>query len=58
MRKAWAVRPCLVGSPSIRQLPVTEVDAQAYLAKVKTAGSSEEALRSFLARYRAARGRE
>jgi len=45
----------LFGKPLIRELPVTEADAQAYLARVR-GSSAEELLRQFLARYRASRG--
>ncbi len=46
----------LLGKPLIRELPVTEADIQAYKSRVQ-GGSSEELLRQFLARYRAAKGR-
>lgn len=46
----------LLGKPLIRELPVTEADMQAYKARVQ-GGSSEELLRQFLARYRAAKGK-
>ena len=46
----------LFGNPLVRELPVTEADIQAYMARVK-GGSPEELLRQFLARYRAAKGR-
>jgi hypothetical protein len=46
----------LVGRPFIRELPVTEADTQAYLARVQ-GGSSEQLLLQFLARYRAAKGK-
>lgn len=46
----------LFGKPLVRELPVTEGDVQAYMARVK-GGSPEELLRQFLARYRAAKGR-
>jgi NADPH-dependent curcumin reductase CurA len=48
----------LTGSPLIRAMPVTEADMQAYLARVKSAGSAEQAIHSFLARYRSAKGHE
>ncbi len=44
----------LVGKPMVRELPVTEEDVRGYMARVK-GGSSEELLRQFLARYRAAK---
>jgi hypothetical protein len=53
--EAIQVLSSLAGSPFIRRVPVTEADAQAYLAKAKAAGSAEDALRGFLARYRAAK---
>jgi hypothetical protein len=46
----------LLGKPMIRELPVTEADVQAYMARVK-GGSPEDLLRQFLARYRAAKPR-
>ncbi|MEO7319566.1 MAG: hypothetical protein ABIZ56_11305 [Chthoniobacteraceae bacterium] len=46
----------LFGKPLIRDLPVTQADAQAYMARVQ-GGSPEELLRQFLARYRAATGK-
>jgi hypothetical protein len=45
----------LLGQPLIRELPVSDADIQAYMAKMR-GGSSEDLLRQFLARYRAARG--
>ena len=45
----------LFGKPLVRELPVTESDAQAYMERVK-GGSPQELLRQFLARYRAAKG--
>ena len=45
----------LFGKPLIRDLPVTEADARAFIALVKS-GSPEDVLRQFLARYRAAKG--
>jgi hypothetical protein len=53
---AMRVMSGLFGKPLIRELPVTEGDVQAYLARVK-GGSTEELLRQFLARYRAAKGK-
>jgi hypothetical protein len=47
----------LFGRPMVRELPVTEADAQAYIARVR-GGSPEELLRQFLARYRAAKGKD
>ena len=46
----------LVGKPLIRELPVTEGDIQAYASRVR-GGTSDELLRQFLARYRAAKGK-
>jgi hypothetical protein len=46
----------LFGKPLVRELPVTEADVQAYMARAK-GGSPEELFRQFLARYRAAKGR-
>jgi hypothetical protein len=46
----------LLGKPLIRDLPVSDADIQAYMARVR-GGSAEELLRQFLARYRAAKGR-
>jgi hypothetical protein len=45
----------LFGKPLIRDLPVTEADVQGFVALVK-GGSSEDVLRQFLARHRAAKG--
>ena len=45
----------LFGKPLIRDLPVTEADARAFIALVKS-GSPEDVLRQFLARYRATKG--
>ena len=45
----------LLGRPMIREVPVTEADIQAYMARVR-GSSPEELLRQFLARYRAAKG--
>ena len=46
----------LFGKPFVRNLPVTEADAQAYMARAQ-GGSPEELFRQFLARYRAAKGK-
>ena len=46
----------LFGKPLVRELPVTEGDVQAYMARAK-GGSAEDLFRQFLARYRAAKGR-
>jgi hypothetical protein len=54
--EALQVLGSLAGKPLVRELPVTEADAQAYLARVK-GGSAEDLLRQFLARYRSAKGR-
>jgi hypothetical protein len=53
--EAMAAMSGLFGKPLIRELPITEADARAYLARVQ-GGSPEEMLRQFLARYRAAKG--
>lgn len=45
----------LLGKPLIRELPVTEADVQAYLARAR-GGSPKDLFRQFLARYRAAEG--
>ena len=45
----------ILGKPLIRELPVTEGDVQAYMARAKS-GSPEELFRQFLARYRVAKG--
>lgn len=47
----------LFGKPFVRELPVTEADTEAYIARAKSVSSPEAAYREFLARYRAARGR-
>lgn len=52
---AMKVLSGLFGKPLIRELPVTEADAQAYLTRVR-GSSAEELLRQFLARYRASKG--
>jgi hypothetical protein len=54
--EALKVLSGLFGKPLVRTLPVTEGDVQTYLARVK-GGSSEDLLRQFLARYRAAKGK-
>ncbi len=46
----------LLGKPLIRELPVTQADAQSYKSRVQ-GGSPEDLLRQFLARYRAAKGK-
>lgn len=46
----------LVGTPMIRELPVTEADIQAYKSRASS-GSAEDLFRQYLARYRAAKGR-
>ena len=45
----------LLGKPLIRELPVTESDVTAYVARAK-GGSPEDLFRQFLARYHAAKG--
>jgi hypothetical protein len=47
----------LIGTPFIRQLPVTEADIQTYMTRAKSVSSPEATFREFLARYRAAKGR-
>jgi hypothetical protein len=54
--EALQVLSGLFGKPLIRSLPVTDADAQAYIARVKS-GSPEDLFRQFLARYRAAKGK-
>jgi len=54
--EALQVLSGLFGKPFVRNLPVTEADAQAYMARMQ-GGSPEEMLRQFLARYRAAKGK-
>jgi hypothetical protein len=54
--EAMQVLAGLFGKPLIRVLPVTDADAQAYLARMKGVSSPKDALRDFLARYRAAKG--
>ena len=46
----------LLGRPLVRELPVTEADIRAYMAKAKGVSSPKAAFRDFLARYRAAKG--
>jgi hypothetical protein len=47
----------LFGKPVVRELPFTDADVEAYIAKAKSASSPQAAYRDFLARYRAARDR-
>jgi hypothetical protein len=47
----------LYGKPLVRELPVSESDIQAYMARAR-GGSPEELFRQFLARYRAAKGKD
>jgi len=54
--EALKVLSGLFGKPFVRNLPVTEADAQAYMARMQ-GGSPEEMLRQFLARYRATKGK-
>ncbi len=44
----------LFRKPSVRELPITEADVEAYVEKMKKVSSPEAAYRDFLARYRAA----
>ena len=53
---AMKVLSGLVGTPMIRQLPVTEADIQTYKSRASS-GTAEDLFRQFLARYRAAKGR-
>ena len=46
----------LFGKPLVRELPVTQADVQAYMARAK-GGSPEDLFRQFLARYRAAKSK-
>ncbi|WP_131989982.1 hypothetical protein [Chthoniobacter flavus] len=48
----------LFGKPHVRELPVTEADVDAYIARAQSAGSAEAAFREFLARYRGAKKRK
>jgi hypothetical protein len=54
--EALKVLSGLFGKPFVRELPVTEADAQGYMARMQ-GGSPEEMLRQFLARYRATKGK-
>jgi hypothetical protein len=54
--EALQVLSGLFGKPLVRELPVTDADIRAYLARVK-GGSPEELVLQFLARYRAAKGK-
>jgi hypothetical protein len=45
----------LFGRPVVRELPVSDADIEAYVAKAKAVSSPQAAYRDFLARYRAAR---
>jgi hypothetical protein len=45
----------LFGKPHVRDLPVTEADAQAFMSLVRS-GSPGDVLRQFLARYRSSKG--
>ena len=46
----------LFGKAKVRDLPVTEADTEAYIERVKSFSSAEDAYRNLLARHRAARG--
>ena len=48
----------LFGKPHVRDVPVTEADVEAYIARVQSAGSAEAAFRAFLARYRGTKTRK
>src|SRR3954463_10280117 len=47
---AMKVLSTLVGKPFLRELPITQADTQAYIARAR-GGSSEDIARQFLARY-------
>lgn len=47
----------LAGKPLVRELPVTEADIQAYIARARS-GSAEDLFRQFLARYRASKAKQ
>jgi hypothetical protein len=47
----------LFGKPQVREVPITQADVDAYIAKVKSVSSPEAAYRDFLARYRAAKNK-
>jgi hypothetical protein len=46
----------LFGKPLVRELPVTEADVRAYMARAQ-GGSPEALFRQFLERYRGAKGK-
>jgi hypothetical protein len=46
----------LFGKPLIRDLPVTEADVHAYIARAQS-GSAQELFRQFLGRYRSSKGK-
>jgi hypothetical protein len=54
--EAMQVLAGLLGKPLVRALPVSKAATEAYLARMKSIASPKEALREFLARYRAAKG--
>jgi len=47
----------LFGKAKVREIPITEADEHAYIARMKSVTSPEAAYRDFLARYRAAKGK-
>jgi hypothetical protein len=47
----------LFGKPTVRQVPVSAADVEAYVARAQRAGTGETAYREFLARYRKAKKR-
>lgn len=47
----------LMGTAFVREVQVSEADIQAYKARVQSISSPEAAVREFLARYRAAKGK-
>ena len=47
----------LFGKPVVRNLPTTDADVEAYIARAKAVTSPVDAYREFLARYRAAKAK-
>lgn len=45
----------LLGTPLVRELPVTDADVKAYMSRAQ-GGSAEALFRQYLARYRASKG--
>ena len=52
--EAMQLLSTLFGKPVVRELPITDVDVEAYMAKARSVSSPQAAYRDFLARYRAA----